>query len=161
MDPIPDLIKPIRPQDPRFAACGTLLLPQDDPARFGSDDAELHFAPDGQPRFYLMRLRRRPPLVAAMTCHHRVSQCLGSADAQPWWLAVAAPEAGSTGLDARSVLLLKMLPGEGVKLHPGTWHAGPYVSEPSALFFNLELRTTNNDDHNCRPLDQPLPLALI
>ena len=161
MDPMPDLIKPIRPQDPRFAACGTLLLPQDDPARFGSDDAELHFAPDGQPRFYLMRLRRRPPLVAAMTCHHRVSQCLGSADAQPWWLAVAAPEAGSTGLDARSVLLLKMLPGEGVKLHPGTWHAGPYVSEPSALFFNLELRTTNDDDHNCRPLDQPLPLALI
>ena len=161
MDPMPDLIKPIRPQDPRFAACGTLLLPQDDPARFGSDDAELHFAPDGQPRFYLMRLRRRPPLVAAMTCHHRVSQCLGSADAQPWWLAVAAQEAGSTGLDARSVLLLKMLPGEGVKLHPGTWHAGPYVSEPSALFFNLELRTTNDDDHNCRPLDQPLPLALI
>ena len=161
MDPMPDLIKPIRPQDPRFAACGTLLLPQDDPARFGPDDAELHFAPDGQPRFYLMRLRRRPPLVAAMTCHHRVSQCLGSADAQPWWLAVAAPEAGSTGLDARSVLLLKMLPGEGVKLHPGTWHAGPYVSEPSALFFNLELRTTNDDDHNCRPLDQPLPLALV
>ena len=161
MDPMPDLIKPIRPQDPRFAACGTLLLPQDDPARFGSDDAELHFAPDGQPRFYLMRLRRRPPLVAAMTCHHRVSQCLGSADAQPWWLAVAAPQAGVTGLDAGSVLLLKMLPGEGVKLHPGTWHAGPYVSEPSALFFNLELRTTNDDDHNCRPLDQPLPLALI
>ena len=161
MDPMPDLIKPIRPQDPRFAACGTLLLPQDDPARFGPEDAELHFAPDGQPRFYLMRLRRRPPLVAAMTCHHRVSQCLGSADAQPWWLAVAAPEATGTGLNAGSVLLLKMLPGEGVKLHPGTWHAGPYVSKPSALFFNLELRTTNADDHNCRPLDQPLPLALI
>ena len=161
MDPMPDLIKPIRPQDPRFAACGTLLLPQDDPARFGPEDAELHFAPDGQPRFYLMRLRRRPPLVAAMTCHHRVSQCLGSADAQPWWLAVAAQEAGGTGLNAGSVLLLKLLPGEGVKLHPGTWHAGPYVSKPSALFFNLELRTTNDDDHNCRPLDQPLPLALI
>ena len=161
MDPMPDLIKPIRPQDPRFAACGNLLLPQDDPARFGPEDAELHFAPDGQPRFYLMRLRRRPPLVAAMTCHHRVSQCLGSADAQPWWLAVAAPEAAGTGLNAGSVLLLKMLPGEGVKLHPGTWHAGPYVSKPSALFFNLELRTTNDDDHNCRPLDQPLPLALI
>ena len=161
MDPMPDLIKPIRPQDPRFTACGTLLLPQDDPARFGPEDAELHFAPDGQPRFYLMRLRRRPPLVAAMTCHHRVSQCLGSADAQPWWLAVAAPEAAGTGLNAGSVLLLKMLAGEGVKLHPGTWHAGPYVSKPSALFFNLELRTTNDDDHNCRPLDQPLPLALI
>ena len=158
---MPEVIKPIRPQDPRFAACGTLLLPQDDPARFGPDDAELHFAPDGQPRFYLMRLRRRPPLVAAMTCHHRVSQCLGSADAQPWWLAVAEQEAGGTGLHAGSVLLLKMLPGEAIKLHPGTWHAGPYVSKPSALFFNLELRTTNDDDHNCRSLDQPLPLALI
>ena len=161
MDPMPDVIKPIRPQDSRFAACGTLLLPQDDPARFGSDDAELHFASDGQPRFYLMRLRRRPPLVAAMTCHHRVSQCLGSADAQPWWLAVAAQEAGDTGLNSGSVLLLKMHPGEGIKLHPGTWHAGPYVTKPSALFYNLELRTTNDDDHNCRSLVQPLPLALI
>jgi len=161
MDPISDVIKPIRPLDPRFSACGTLLLPQNDPARFGPEDAELHFAPGGQPRFYLMRLRRRPPLVAAMTCHHRVSQCLGSADAQPWWLAVAPHHAGDKGLCSEAVLLLKLLPGEGIKLHPGTWHAGPYVTEPSALFFNLELRTTNEDDHNCRSLDQPLPLALI
>ena len=161
MDPISDVIKPIRPLDPRFSACGTLLLPPNDPARFGPEDAELHFAPGGQPRFYLIRLRRRPPLVAAMTCHHRVSQCLGSADAQPWWLAVAPHHAGDKGLSSEAVLLLKLLPGEGIKLHPGTWHAGPYVTEPSALFFNLEMRTTNEDDHNCRSLDQPLPLALI
>jgi hypothetical protein len=156
-------LQPIRPDDPRFSSCGTLLLPQDDPSAFGPQDAELHFDADGHPRFYLMRLRRRPPVLAAMTSHQRVSQCLGSADAQAWWLAVAPPGPprpdGSIASD--QVLLVKMLPGEGVKLHPGTWHAGPFLNTASALFFNLELRTTNEDDHNCRSVDQPRPLALI
>ena len=156
-------LQPVRPDDPRFANCGTLLLPQDDPSPYGPQDADLHFDPDGNPRFYLMRLRRRPPVLAAMTSHQRVSQCLGSADAQPWWLAVAPP--GPPGPDGAvasdQVLLVKLLPGEGIKLHRGTWHAGPFLTTPSALFFNLELRTTNDDDHNCRSVDQPRPLALI
>ena len=45
---------------------------------------------------------------------------------------------------------MKLQPGEGVKLHPGTWHAGPYFSNSTGLFFNLELRMTNKNDHNAR-----------
>ena len=74
-------LQPIRPDDSRFASCGTHLLPQSDPSPFGPQDAELHFDAGGHPRFYLMRLRRRPAVLAAMTSHQRVSQCLGSADA--------------------------------------------------------------------------------
>ena len=51
------LLQPVDANDPRFAACGTLLTPQEDPARFGAQDAELAFAPDDHPRFYVMRLR--------------------------------------------------------------------------------------------------------
>ena len=152
-----------RPHESRFSSCGTLLLPQDDPSPFGSQDAELHFDADGHPRFSLMRLRRRPPVLAALTSHQPVRQCLGSADAQAWWLAVAppGPPRADGSIASDQVLLVKLLAGEGVKLHPGTWHAGPFLNTSSALFFNLELRTTNEDDHNCRSVDQPRPLALI
>ena len=144
-------------RDPRLAACGTLLEPQDDPARFGPQDAELAFEAGDQPRFYVMRLRRRPAQVSAMTCHRRVSQCLGSAEAQPFWMVLAPP--GET-LDEQDLLLVKLEPGEGIKLHPGTWHAGPYFSAASALFFNLELRRTNENDHNATALERPRALAL-
>ena len=156
-----DLLQPIRPEDPRFARCGKLLLPQADPAPFGSAAAELYFAAEGKPRFYLMRVRRRPPVVAAMTAHQCVSQCLGSADACPWWLAVAPPGQSQKEISSASILLLKLLPGEGFKLHPGIWHAGPYFEGDSALFFNLELHNTNEVDHNCCGVDHPQPLALL
>ena len=151
------LLQPVDANDPRFAACGTLLTPQEDPSRFGAQDAELAFAPDDHPRFYVMRLRRRPPQVSAMTCHRRVSQCLGSADAQPFWMVVAPP---GEAIDEQGLLLVKLQPGEGVKLHPGTWHAGPYFSNSTGLFFNLELRMTNENDHNATSLEQPRVLAL-
>ena len=97
---------------------------------------ELHFDADCHPRFYLMRITRRPPVLAAMTSHQRVSQCLGSADAQEWWLAVAppGPPRADGSIASDQVLLVKLLPGEGVKLHPGTWHAGPFLNAASALF---------------------------
>ena len=151
-------LQPVDARDPRFAVCGTLLEPQDDPARFGSHDAELAFEPGDQPRFYVMRLRRRPAQVSAMTCHRRVSQCLGSAEGLPFWMVVAPP---GESVDAQALLLVKLQPGEGIKLHPGTWHAGPYFAAASALFFNLELRMTNENDHNATPLEQPRALALI
>ena len=141
--------------------CGTLLFPQDDPAMFGSTDADLYFDAAGRPRFYVMRIRRRPPVLKAMTRHHRVSQCLGSADAQPWWLAMAPSTDPGCPPSATSIALIKFQPGEAFKLHPGTWHAGPFIHERSALFFNLELRTTNEDDHNSLLLGQSLHLKLI
>ena len=153
-----EVLHPVDVRDPRFADCGTLLEPQDDPARFGPQDASLHFDQGDHPRFYLMRLRRRPPQVSAMTRHRLVSQCLGSADSQPFWMVVAPP--GDT-IAAEALLLVKLHPGEGLKLHPGTWHSGPYFSESTALFFNLELSRTNENDHNATALSNPRPLALI
>ena len=154
-------LRPISSETSGLERCGTVLRPQDDPAFFGSSDAELHFDAAGRPRFYVMRIRRRPPVLQAMTRHHRVSQCLGSADAQPWWLAMAPPTDSGSPPHASSIALIKFQAGEGFKLHPGTWHAGPFVQEQSALFFNLELRTTNEDDHNSLALAQLLRLNLI
>ena len=154
-------LRPISTEAFGLERCGTLLRPQDDPAMFGSTDAELHFDATGRPRFYVMRIRRRPPVLQAMTRHHRVSQCLGSADAQPWWLAVAPSTDPGCPPSAASIALIKFHAGEGFKLHPGTWHAGPFVQGESALFFNLELTTTNEDDHNSLSLEQALHLTLI
>ena len=85
---------------------------------------------------------------------------LGSADAQPWWLAVAAAKVQSEQLDHSTVKLVKIESGEAVKLHQGTWHAGPFFVAPTALFFNLELSDTNLIDHNSQPLKKKLKLNL-
>jgi len=154
-------LEPIASTRSRLERFGTLLRPKDDPALFGSTDADLYFDAAGQPRFYVMRIRRRPPVLKAMTRHHRVSQCLGSADAQPWWLAMAPSTEPSCPPLPSSIVLIKFDPGEAFKLHPGTWHAGPFIDRPSALFFNLELSTTNEDDHNSLSLGQALHLNLI
>ena len=154
-------LKPISSESPWLERCGTLLRPQDDPAVFGPADADLYFDAEGRPRFYVMRIRRRPPVLKAMTRHHRVSQCLGSADAQPWWLAMAPSTDSGNPPPASSIALIKLQAGEAFKLHQGTWHAGPFIGEQSALFFNLELSTTNEDDHNSLPLGQLLRLNLI
>ena len=64
-------LTPIASDSPWLERCGTLLRPQNDPALFGLADADLYFAADGQPRFYVMRIRRRPPVLKSMTRHHR------------------------------------------------------------------------------------------
>ena len=108
-----------------------------------------------------MRVRQRPAVLASMTRHQRATQCLGSADAQPWWLAVAAPALQPEELCAASVQLVEVLPGEAVQLHQGTWHAGPFFQAPMALFYNLELGDTNLTDHNFHALAAPISLKLV
>lgn len=142
-----------------FERFGTPLLPVEDMTPAGASDACLQFHGDNL-RYYLMRLRRRPAVVASMTRHLQATQCLGSADAQQWWLAVAEPHLTPDQLDRSNVQLVRVLPGEGLTLHLGTWHAGPFFEAPSALFFNLELSDTNQNDHNCHPLVKPLKLQL-
>jgi len=39
-----------------------------------------------------------------------------------------------------------------VKLHAGTWHAGPYFDAATMAFFNLELADTNIVDHQSADL---------
>jgi ureidoglycolate hydrolase len=85
---------------------------------------------------------------------------LSSADAQPWWLAVAAANLQSEQLDHSTVKLVGVQPSEAVKLHQGTWHAGPFFLAATALFYNLELSDTNLTDHNSKSLKKKLQLNL-
>lgn len=143
----------------RFERFGTAILPVEDMTPHSDLDAELKFE-GADLRYYLMRLRHRPAVLASMTRHQRATQCLGSADAKPWWLAVAAPALDPEELSAESVQLVQIQPGEGVKLHLGTWHAGPFFHAPSALFYNLELGDSNLTDHNFQALPTPIRLRL-
>ena len=146
-------------QNCRFERFGTAIIPVDDMTPHSDVDAQLNFEGTDL-RYYVMRLRHRPAVLASMTRHQRATQCLGSADAQPWWLAVAASELDPEELSAASVHLVQVLPGEAVKLHQGTWHAGPFFHAPSALFYNLELGDTNLTDHNSHALTAPISLKL-
>lgn len=45
--------------------------------------------------------------------------------------------------------MCRIPPGHFIKLHEGTWHAGPLFDAPDTMsFFNLELADTNVVDHN-------------
>ena len=142
-----------------FEQFGTAILPVDDMTPHSSCDADLKFNGDNL-RYYVMRLRRRAAVLGSMTRHIDATQCLGSADAKPWWLAVAAAELQFEQLDHTTVQLVEVHPGEAVKLHQGTWHAGPFFLAPTALFFNLELSDTNLTDHNSQSLKNQIKLNI-
>lgn len=145
--------------DPRLQSCGTALREVDDMTPPGEQDAELRFG-SGQLRYYVMRLARRSLNVSAMTRHLNATQCLSSAEGQPFWMLLAPPELQGPVLDASCAWLLRVDAGEGIKLHLGTWHAGPLFKAPSASFFNLELMDTNQRDHETLALSEALTVAL-
>ena len=154
-----EILTALRLYECNFEQFGTAILPVDDMTPHSISDAELIFN-GANLRYYVMRLRRRPAMLGSMTRHTQATQCLSSADAQPWWLAVASAKLASEELDHTTVQLVNVQPGEGVKLHQGTWHAGPFFVAPTALFFNLELSDTNITDHNSQPLTTKLGLNL-
>ncbi|GJP68223.1 hypothetical protein CLOP_g24954 [Closterium sp. NIES-67] len=114
-----------------------------------------------------MRLRDRPLGFNRITHHARVTQCLGAVGGQPWFLGVAPPslvqgdggddddegvQRGAAGQRYRppepgAVRVFVMEGAVVVKLHAGTWHAGPLFAQPCMDFFNLELQDTNVVDH--------------
>lgn len=120
-------------------------------------------------RFYIMRLQNRTLNFGSITHHAKTTQCLGSALGRPWYLGVAPPTiigANETIDPKKSSQVLK---GDGyeylppsvedvrvfrvegprfLKLHAGTWHAGPLFEDPSMDFYNLELSNTNEVDHS-------------
>ena len=142
-----------------FERFGTAILPVEDMTPHRDVDAELKFS-GAQLRYYVMRLRRRPAVLASITRHERATQCLGSADAQAWWLAVAAPALKPEELGPASVQWVHILLGEAVKLHQGTWHAVPFFKAPFALSNNLEFVDTNLNVHNVHPLPTSIKLIL-
>ena len=66
----------------KFERFGTAILPLDDMTPHSDIDAKLKFE-GADIRYYVMRLRHRPAVLASMSRHQLVTQCLGSADAQP------------------------------------------------------------------------------
>ena len=129
-----------------FARYGQVVMPRPDDAPFGPDDAALELT-QGTPRFYAMQLKHRGTVFRHITRHRRVTQCLGAMLGTEWMLGVAAPDPASD-VPRLDTLAAFRVPGDRfIKLHKGTWHAGPYFAAPAALFFNLELIDTNLVDH--------------
>ena len=152
-------LKAINLQDCPFDRFGTAIFPVDDMSPHSDKDAKLSFDKPNL-RYYVMRLRSRPAVLTGMTRHRRATQCLGSADGQPWWLAIAAPDVKPEQLNRSTVQLVKMQQGEALQLHQNTWHAGPYFLTKSALFFNLELTDTNLTDHNFHRIETSIKLIM-
>jgi ureidoglycolate hydrolase len=117
----------------------------------------------GTPRFYLMRLPRRPLLVDRITRHRQVTQCLAALEGEAWMLVLAPPGAADDPAavpDCRQLAAFRFSGRQAVILHRGTWHAGPLFAAAEADFVNLELADTNQVDHHTLPLDRPYALAM-
>ena len=98
---------------------------------------------NGEPVLRIMHQRLRGLRFGKMARHIRVSQCLGSIGGKDWYLGVAAP-GESVALDEVAAF---HIPGDRiVKLHVGTWHAGPHFTHEEAMFLNLENADTNSQD---------------
>ena len=128
-----------------FAPYGQLILPSADGKPYDATDAQLDLS-QGQPRFYIMQLTQRGQEFHRITRHQQCTQCLGALEGKTWLLAVAPPNQDSKP----NVEELKAfeIPGNCfIKLHKGTWHAGPYFQDDVVNFYNLELSDTNEVDH--------------
>jgi len=130
-----------------FSRYGQVIMPMEDGVRFGPDDAQLDLT-KGTPRFYSMQLFNRGIVFRHITRHKQVTQCLGSMLGTAWMIGVAEADDRSKTprLDTLATFLVQ---GDRfIKLNRGTWHAGPYFTAASALFYNLELSDTNLTDHD-------------
>lgn len=112
----------------------------------------------GTPRLYLMKLTGGRPLqVSQITKHGSVTQCLGALGTdEDFYLVVHAPCEKPTleGLQA-----IRIPPRHFIKLHAGTWHAGPLWQgeDLDRTFYNLELADTNVVDHTTIQFSDMLP----
>jgi ureidoglycolate hydrolase len=127
-----------------FAPFGQVVAASADGKPYDNDDAQL-VLDRGTPRFYIMRLHQRGTRFHTITRHRQCTQCLGSLEGKDWLLGVAPPSASS--LPDLDRIVAFRIPGTCfVKLHLGTWHAGPYFTEERIDFYNLELSDTNESD---------------
>jgi ureidoglycolate hydrolase len=145
-----------------FAPFGELIAPIEDGIPSGAADAKLDLT-QGTPRLYIMRLPRKGLVLRQITRHRGVTQCLAAMGGKSWLLAVAPPKDfddpnAEPALDDIAGFLI---PGNvAVKLHRGTWHAGPYFEDEAIDFLNLELSNTNEVDHQNSHLVERFGLAL-
>lgn len=110
-----------------------------------------------------MHLENRELRFSSITHHASVTQCLGSIGGHPWYLGVAkssivsssssvvAQEGVKQSLSGHyylppavdDVRVFRISGPKFVKLHLGTWHAGPLFRADEMDFYNLELSNTN------------------
>lgn len=157
--PAPVPLNPLPLSAQAFAPYGTVLAALEDGVEADTQDG-LDLS-RGAPRFYVMRLHDKPGRFDHITRHRSVTQCLASVGGGTWWLAVAPPD-GPDDDAARPDehrLVAFEIPGDvAVRLHRGTWHAGPFFAPSEMGFFNLELADTNVVDHHTVGLSTPFVL---
>jgi ureidoglycolate lyase len=145
-----------------FGPFGELIAPMEDGVPFGEADARLDLT-QGTPRLYIMRLPRKGLVFRQITRHRGVTQCLAALGGKSWLLAVAPPKNFD---DPKAEPALEdiagfVIPGSvAVKLHRGTWHAGPFFEDEEINFINLELSDTNEVDHQNSYLAKRFGFAL-
>jgi ureidoglycolate hydrolase len=162
-DALPQHLLTVNPLTPEaFAPYGEVV----EPLRTGGQGAETGYDPEassrearlvldnGRPRLWVMHLPHVGLAFKAIARHRRVTQCLGSLGGKEWLIGVAPP--GDFADDARPRLediAAFRIPGDRlVKLHVGTWHAGPHFVHDECLFVNLENIDTNRRDFHLVPL---------
>ena len=110
---------------------------------------------NGAPVLRIMQQRLRGLAFSKMARHLKVSQCLGSLQGKEWFMAVAAPTPDKAAPDLADIAAFR-IPGDRIiKLHVGTWHAGPHFTHDECLFLNLENEDTNTRDFEDAVLPQP------
>lgn len=147
-------VQPISPE--AFQPYGQVTWAKADDRPYDREDAQLDLS-QGIPRLYIMRLQHRGYRFHHITRHRQCTQCLGSLEGKTWLMAVAPPKT-IDDLAAKPLpadIVAFSIPGNCfIKLHIGTWHAGPYFADPQMEFYNLELSDTNiADHHTCNLLE--------
>ena len=136
-----------------FAPYGEIIRPRTSSAETAVEETKLTLA-NGTPRLWIMDLKKRGLVFADMARHRRVSQCLGSMQGKEWFIGVAPPSdlADGTRPELDRIAAFR-IPGDClIKLHVGTWHAGPHFVHDECLFFNLENLDTNERDFDTSDL---------
>jgi ureidoglycolate hydrolase len=146
--------------DVAFAPYGDIIKPRRSGEQFDrshtyrAENEDTHVKlvmTEGAPVLRIMDQRLRGLAFSKMARHLKVSQCLGSLEGKDWFIAVAAPSQSESV--ALSNIAAFRIPGDRIiKLHVGTWHAGPHFTHDECLFLNLENIDTNSQDFHAANL---------
>ncbi|MBD2385005.1 ureidoglycolate lyase [Cylindrospermum sp. FACHB-282] len=129
-----------------FQRFGQVIFADADGKAFDQEDAQLNLQ-NGIPRFYIMRLQNKGRNFHKITRHQQCTQCLGSLEGKDWFMAVCPPHNDLTEPALEEIAAFRIPGNCFIKLHEGTWHAGPYFDHEFVDFYNLELADTNVVDH--------------
>jgi ureidoglycolate hydrolase len=152
-----------------FAPFGQLIVPRRGGEQFDQNpydpetsglEAKLTLN-QGVPRLWIMHLRARGTLFTMMGRHMRVTQCLGALQGKEWLIGVAPPDNPVRDDPDPDTVVGFRVPGDCIlKLHIGTWHAGPHFVHDECMFLNLENLDTNHRDFHRGKLAVPFRFAV-